>query len=54
MNVTFNNIAVTISSATSTTATGTFNLDAQKTISDIILKINGSAAFTWAAAVVNP
>lgn len=54
MNVTFNNIAVTISSATSTTATGTFNLDAQKTISDIILKINGSSAFTWAAAVVNP
>ena len=54
MNVTFNNIAVTISSATSTTATGTFNLDAQKTISDIILKINGSTAFTWAAAVVNP
>lgn len=54
MNVTFNNIAVTISSATSTTATGTFNLDARKTISDIILKINGSAAFTWAAAVVNP
>lgn len=54
MNVTFNNIAVTISSATSTTATGTFNLDAQKTISDIILKINGSTAFSWAAAVVNP
>ncbi len=54
INVTFNNIAVTISSATSTTATGTFNLDAQKTISDIILKINGSTAFTWAAAVVNP
>ena len=54
MNVTFNNIAVTISSATSTTATGTFNLDTQKTISDIILKINGSTAFTWAAAVVNP
>lgn len=54
MNVTFNNIAVTISSATSTSATGTFNLDAQKTISDIILKINGSTAFTWAAAVVNP
>ena len=54
MNVTFNNIAVSISSATSTTATGTFNLDAQKTISDIILKINGSSAFTWAAAVVNP
>ena len=54
MNVTFNNIAVTISSASSTTATGTFNLDAQKTISDIILKINGSTAFTWAAAVVNP
>lgn len=54
MNVTFNNIAVTISSATSTTATGTFNLDAQKTVSDIILKINGSTAFTWAAAVVNP
>lgn len=54
MNVTFNNIAVTISSATSTTATGTFNLDAQKTIRDIILKINGSTAFTWAAAVVNP
>ncbi len=54
MNVTFNNIAVSISSATSTTATGTFNLDAQKTISDIILKINGSTAFTWAAAVVNP
>lgn len=54
MNVTFNNIAVTISSATSTTATGTFNLDAQKTIRDIILKINGSSAFTWAAAVVNP
>lgn len=54
MNVTFNNIAVTISSATSTTATGTFNLDAQKTISDILLKINGSTAFTWAAAVVNP
>lgn len=54
MNVTFNNIAVTISSATSTTATGTFNLDAQKTISDIILKLNGSTAFTWAAAVVNP
>lgn len=54
MNVTFNNIAVTISSATSTTATGTFNLDAQKTISDIILKINGSTAFTWAAAVVTP
>lgn len=54
MNVTFNNIAVNISSATSTTATGTFNLDAQKTISDIILKINGSTAFTWAAAVVNP
>lgn len=54
MNVTFNNIAVTISSATSTTATGTFNLDARKTISDIILKINGSTAFTWAAAVVNP
>lgn len=54
MNVTFNNIVVTISSATSTTATGTFNLDAQKTISDIILKINGSTAFTWAAAVVNP
>lgn len=54
MNVTFNNIAVTISSATSTTATGTFNLDARKTISDIVLKINGSSAFTWAAAVVNP
>ena len=54
MNVTFNNIAVTISSATSTSATGTFNLDTQKTISDIILKINGSTAFTWAAAVVNP
>lgn len=54
MNVTFNNIAVTISSATSTTATGTFNLDAQKTISDILLKINGSTVFTWAAAVVNP
>lgn len=54
MNVTFNNIAVTISSATSTSATGTFNLDAQKTIRDIILKINGSTAFTWAAAVVNP
>lgn len=54
MNVTFNNIAVTISSATSTSATGTFNLDTQKTISDIILKINGSSAFTWAAAVVNP
>lgn len=54
MNVTFNNIAVSISSATSTTATGTFNLDTQKTISDIILKINGSTAFTWAAAVVNP
>lgn len=54
MNVTFNNIAVSISSATSTTATGTFNIDAQKTISDIILKINGSTAFTWAAAVVNP
>lgn len=54
MNVTFNNIAVTISSATSTSATGTFNLDAQKTISDIILKINGSTAFSWAAAVVNP
>lgn len=54
MNVTFNNIAVTISSATSTTATGTFNLDARKTISDIILKLNGSTAFTWAAAVVNP
>ena len=54
MNVTFNNIAVTISSASSTTATGTFNLDARKTISDIILKINGSTAFTWAAAVVNP
>lgn len=54
MNVTFNNIAVTISSATSTSATGTFNLDAQKTISDIILKINGSTVFTWAAAVVNP
>lgn len=54
MNVTFNNIAITISSATSTTATGTFNTDARKTISDIILKINGSTAFTWAAAVVNP
>lgn len=54
MNVTFNNIAVTISSATSTTATGTFNTDARKTISDIVLKINGSSAFTWAAAVVNP
>lgn len=54
MNVTFNNIAVTISSATSTSATGTFNLDAQKTISDIVLKIDGSIAFTWAAAVVNP
>ena len=54
MNVTFNNIAVAISSASSTTATGTFNIDAQKTISDIILKINGSTAFTWAAAVVNP
>lgn len=54
MNVTFNNIAVTISSATSTTATGTFNLDTQKTISDILLKINGATAFTWAAAVVNP
>ena len=54
MNVTFNNIAVTISSASSTTATGSFNLDKQKTITDIILKINGSTAFTWAAAVVNP
>ena len=54
MNVLFNNIAVTISSASSTTATGTFNLDTQKTISDIILKINGSTVFTWAAAVVNP
>lgn len=54
MSVTFNNIAVTISSATSTSATGTFNLDTQKTISDIIVKINGSTAFTWAAAVVNP
>lgn len=54
MTVTFNNIAVNISSATSTTATGTFSLDSQKTISDIILKINGSTAFTWAAAVVNP
>lgn len=49
MSVTFNNIAVTISSATSTTATGTFNLDAQKTISDVNLKINGSSVFTWAA-----
>lgn len=53
MNVTFNNVAVTISSATSTTATGTFNLNAQITINDIILKINGSDVFTWAAAV-NP
>lgn len=49
MNVTFNNMAVTISSATSTTATGTFNVDAQKTVSDINLKINGSSVFTWAA-----
>lgn len=47
MNVTFNNIAVTISSATSTTATGTFNLDAQKNILDIVLKINNSSVFTW-------
>lgn len=51
MNVTFNNIAVTISSASSTTATGTFNTDAQKTIKDINLKINGSSVFTWAAEV---
>lgn len=49
MNVTFNNIAVTISSATSTTATGTFNLDAQKNILDIVLKINNSSVFTWAS-----
>ena len=49
MNVTFNNIAVTISSATSTTATGTFNLDAQKNILDIVLKINNSIVFTWAS-----
>ena len=47
MNVTLNNIAVTISSATSTTATGTFNLDAQKNILDIVLKINNSSVFTW-------
>lgn len=51
MNVTFNNIAVTISSASSTTATGTFNTDAQKTIQDINLKINGTSVFTWAAEV---
>lgn len=49
MNVTFNNIAVTISSATSTTATGTFNLDAQKNFLDIVLKINNSIVFTWAS-----
>lgn len=51
MNVTFNNIAVAISSATSTAATGTFNTDAQKTIQDINLKINGSSVFTWAAEI---
>ena len=49
MNVTLNNIAVTISSATSTTATGTFNLDAQKNFLDIVLKINNSIVFTWAS-----
>lgn len=51
MNVTFNNIAVTISSASSTAATGTFNIDAQTTVKDIILKINGSSVFTWAAEI---
>lgn len=49
MNVTFNNMAVSISSATPTTATGTFNVDAQKTVSAVNLKINGSSVFTWAA-----
>lgn len=49
MNVTFNNMAVSISSATSTTATGTFNVDTQKAVADINLKINGSSVFTWSA-----
>lgn len=49
MNVTFNNMSVSISSATSTTATGTFNVDAQKAVTDINLKINGSSVFTWSA-----
>lgn len=47
MSVSINSLAVTISSSTSTTASGTFNVNSTTNWSQILLSINGVRVFTW-------
>lgn len=47
MTVTINSISATISSATSTTATCTFNVNSTTNWSQILVSINGVRVFTW-------
>ena len=47
MTVTINSISATVSSATSTTATCTFNVNSSTNWSQILISINGVRVFTW-------
>lgn len=49
MNVTINDVAVSISSVSPSSAAGTFTMGGEMTWSSITLKINGSAVFTWSS-----